>query len=193
MAEEKMICPGCGGPLGGVHVKANYGRVLLLDQCAACGGVWFDRWELYFARPESLLKLNEMDRDSFLAANPASAGTGECPRCSRLLVPFTDPMLPKDADIERCEKCNGLWLNRGGLEKYARHRAEIAGNGASAGAGAELKVLKNLQKELDTSRMVAPAELPVFLRDEPPVETREVLKDVGFLILQSLVRLVFKI
>lgn len=191
MAEDEvLICPGCGGALGGVRAGANYGRVLLLDQCAGCGGVWFDRWELHFAMPASLLKLREMDEDSFLAANGAKKGTGECPKCERELSPFTDPMLPKDAEIERCERCNGLWLNRGGLEKYARHKAGFAGKGAAPAA--EIKVLKNLQKELDTSRMIAPPEAAAFSSGEPPIETGELLKDMGFLILQSLVRLVFK-
>lgn len=187
--DEVLICPGCGGDLANVWAEANYGRVLLLDQCAGCGGVWFDRWELYFARPVSLMTLHEMDGHSFLSPNPASRGTGECPRCERELTVFTDPMLPKDALIERCEKCKGLWLNRGELEKYARHRASFAGPATGA---SELKVLKNLQKALDTSRVAAPPEPPAFLGEEPPIETREVLKDMGFLILQSLVRLVFK-
>ncbi|OGQ01649.1 MAG: hypothetical protein A2W38_05535 [Deltaproteobacteria bacterium RBG_19FT_COMBO_58_16] len=193
MAEDEiLICPGCGGALGPVRAGANYGRVLLLDQCADCGGVWFDRWELYFALPASLLNLREMDGGSFQAANPAKKGTGDCPKCGRELTPFTDPTLPKDAEIERCARCNGLWLNRGGLEKYARHKASFAGQAPSASPASELKVLKNLQKELDTSRMTAPPDSAAFLADEPPVETGEVLKDMGFLILQSLVRLVFK-
>jgi len=192
MDDERLICPGCGGPLGHVRAEANYGRVLLLDQCADCGGVWFDRWELYFALPASLLSLREMDGAGFSGPNPAKKGTGECPKCGRELIGFTDPMLPGDAEIDRCERCNGLWLNRGGLEKYANHKASFAGKGASAGPATELKVLENLQKVLDTSRMVAPPQAPALSGEEPPIETRELLKDMGFLILQSLVRLVFK-
>ena len=190
--DEVLICPGCGGALGHVRAEANYGRVLLLDQCADCGGVWFDRWELYFALPVSLLTLREMDWATFHAANPSKKGGGECPRCARPFTPFTDPMLPEDAEIDRCARCNGLWLNRGGLEKYARHKAGFAGQSPSASTASELKVLKNLQKELDTSRMVALPEPHAFLGEEAPIETGELLKDMGFLILQSLVRLVFK-
>lgn len=190
--DELLICPGCGGGLGHVRAAANYGRVLLLDQCADCGGVWFDRWELYFALPASLLTLREMDGARFISANPLKEGGGECPKCARALAPFTDPMLPEDALIERCARCSGLWLNRGVLERYARHKAAFAGHGSAAPSVAEFKVLKNLQKALDTSRIAALPGPPALSGGDPPLETGEVLKDMVFLILQSLVRLVFK-
>lgn len=63
--ETARECPDCGGPLGGVYAEANYGRVLLLDQCRSCGGVWFDRWELYFLKDSSLGPLGRFDAGSF--------------------------------------------------------------------------------------------------------------------------------
>ncbi len=192
MSKDRLKCPGCGGGLGEVYAEANYGRVLLLDQCAECGGVWFDRWELYFARPGSLLALHEMDSERFASPNPAQKGSNECPRCGHGLKPFIDPALPKDARIKRCEGCKGLWLNRGELGKYANHRAAMTGAAEGPARQQELKALKNLQKELDTSKLASSIEPAAFFGDEPPVETGEVLKDMGFLALQALVRLVFK-
>lgn len=188
---KELYCPGCGGRLREVWAEANYGRVLLLDQCDSCGGVWFDRWELYFVKPASLKSLHAVDFKTFLSENPFKKGSGECPRCSVSLVSFNDPLLPKDATIKRCERCSGLWLNRGDLSKYAIHREAHRG---PDGPAAELSTLKHLQKELNTKNLGRPTtlELASALENEPPIDTREVVKDMGFLILQSLLRLVFK-
>lgn len=190
---KRLQCPGCAGELKEAWAGANYGRVLLLDQCASCGGVWFDRWELYFAKAESIRSLHAVDVKAFLGAVPPRTGSGECPRCSTALVPFTDPSLPQDATIKRCPRCSGVWLNRGDLLKYSTHRQRFAAP-APAGPAEEIEVLKSLQKELNTSKICIPTtlELASALDNEPPVETKEVVKDIGFLILQALLRLVFK-
>lgn len=194
---KKLICPGCSGALHDVYVEASYGRVLIVDQCMDCGSVWFDRWELYFTKESSIRSLEALDIKNFIAENPHQKGRGECPRCAQELIPFTDPLLPKDASIKRCPKCSGLWLNRGDLGRYASHRETFKGAPSRARSEAELKTLRHLQRELDTTKIAA---LPTLTElelaaqaEDGSVETREVVKDIGFLILQSLVRLVFKI
>lgn len=195
--EKRLKCPGCAAGLKEAWAGANYGRVLLLDQCESCGGVWFDRWELYFAKPESIKSLHAIDMKAFLGPVPLSVpprtGCGECPRCSTPLVPFTDPSLPPDATIKRCPRCSGVWLNRGDLLKYASFKERFS-SPAPATAAQEIGALKSLQKELNTSKLSIPTtlELASALENEPPVETKEVVKDIGFLILQALLRLVFK-
>ena len=189
---KTLQCPCCAGALKEAWAEANYGRVLLVDQCSSCGGVWFDRWELSFAKSSSIKTLHAVDIKAFLAEVTRKGGSCECPRCSVALVPFTDPSLPPDASIKRCPRCSGVWLNRGDLLKYASYRERF--NRASAGPEQEIKTLKSLQKELDTSKLGIPTtlELAASLGDEPPPDTKEVIKDVGFLILQALLRLVFK-
>lgn len=192
---EKLVCPECGGALHEVFAEANYGRVLLLEQCRGCGGVWFDRFELYFVTGSSLKELEAMDRATFAAKPPDEAGKGLCPKCEKPLAIFTDPNLPKDALIERCKGCSGLWLNRGEIGKYAAHRKTFSGSRPDDGAGpSELGALKGLQKELKLGSLAVPTamELASNLRDEPPLDSREVAKDMASLALQSLVRLVFK-
>lgn len=192
---EKLICPECGGPLHEVFAEANYGRVLLLDQCKGCGGVWFDRWELYFVTDRSIKDLEAIDAASFAAENPIDGGKGLCPRCEKELAVFIDPNLPKDALIERCQGCNGLWLNRGELKRFAAHRKTFRPEQSDYGAStAELGALKNLQKELKLGSLAVPTtlELASNLQNETPVNSKEVAKDLAFLVLQSLVRLVFK-
>lgn len=191
---KKLACPGCGGHLKEVYAQANYGRVLLLDQCQACGGVWFDKWELYFVADEAIKNLEAMDTGAFAAPVDAHPEKGLCPRCAVRLAIFTDPNLPKDTLIERCPDCNGLWLNRGELGKYAAHRKAFAGRARSV-QSAEVDTLKHLQKELKLGDIATPTvtQLAANQAGEPPLDSREVAKDLAFLALQSLVRLVFKI
>ncbi len=192
-ADGKILpCPGCAAPLAEAWAEANYGRVLIVDQCPSCGGVWFDRWELSFAKASSIKALHAVDMKAFLAEVTRGGGSNECPRCSVPLVPFIDPSLPPDASIKRCPRCSGVWLNRGDLIKYASYRERF--RRPPVGPVQEMEALKSLQKELDTSKIGIPTtlELAASLDDEPPVETKEVVKDVGFLILQALLRLVFK-
>ncbi|MBI5493001.1 MAG: zf-TFIIB domain-containing protein [Deltaproteobacteria bacterium] len=193
-AEERgLSCPECGGKLKEVYAEATYGRFLLLDQCRACGGVWFDKWELYFVKAESIKALEEVDLNALVSPVAGSAGSDKCPKCNVDLIPFNAPLLPKDASIKRCQRCSGLWLNRGELGKYARHRESFKKENGLYRPG--LETLKHLQKELDVSNISAPSTLDTLQAtslDEPPIEPKELAKDVGFLVLQALLRLVFK-
>lgn len=176
-----------------VYAEANYGRVILLDQCARCGGVWFDRWELYFVREGSLKSLEAVDVEALLAPAPGGRDALECPRCGRGMALFNDPVLPRDASIMRCPGCMGLWLNRVDIGRYARHKEALRGAGARvppAGGAPGIETLKNLQKELRTAGIAdARGAAPV---DDGPIEPKELAVDIGFLILQTLFRLLFK-
>lgn len=189
-----LRCPACAGVLKEVFAKANYGRVLLLDQCTGCGGVWFDRWELYLLHGSSASDLDSVDVSSLLAPNPDSGGSGNCPRCSLPLTEFKDPGLPPDASIRRCSGCSGLWLNRGEISKYANHRDTFRKRGSTGDSGVDVGTLRHLQKELDLTRITGPAPEAAGLDSvEPPLDTKEIVTDLGFLALQTLVRLLFKI
>lgn len=190
----RLGCPECAGALKEVFAKANYGRVLLLDQCAGCGGVWFDRWELYMLHGSSASDLDSVDVSSLLAPNPDVSGSGNCPRCSLPLVEFKDPGLPPDASIRRCGGCSGLWLNRGEISKYANHRDTFRKRGAADDSGVGVETLRHLQKELDLTKITGPAPEAAGLDSvEPPLDTKEIVTDLGFLAIQTLVRLLFKI
>lgn len=39
-------CPQCDVSMNSVAVRANPGSLIELDQCAQCGGIWCDKWEL---------------------------------------------------------------------------------------------------------------------------------------------------
>ena len=45
-----MLCPNCKTKMHAVETESHYGANLFLDQCPTCGGLWFDRRELYRVR-----------------------------------------------------------------------------------------------------------------------------------------------
>jgi len=191
MERKKRTCPGCGAELREVLARANYGRVLLLDQCRRCGGIWFDRWELYFLSPEEAVRLEHIDLPALSSRNPGSKGGGRCPVCSGVLKIFKDPALSPDLCIKKCPKCSGLWLNRGELTKYTAQRASFRGANKRTGPRPAPVTLKGLQKALDTSTVSNPESLS--LQDTPPITPEEVAKDLAPVILRLLIRLIFKV
>jgi Zn-finger nucleic acid-binding protein len=203
--DDPLPCPGCGSALKEVSAEANYGRHLLLDQCPDCGGIWFDHWELYFLKPGEVNRIDPVDREKLLALACFKSRPGQCPRCRVDLEPLQDPALPKDARIERCAKCNGLWLNRGELRRYAGHKAGVLGkqegrsaqqpgiplNPALLDDPKRLETLKSLGRALSTR--VSPGIGQSLNFDDAELDRSELAKDLVFVILQVLLRLVLKI
>ncbi len=192
MEKKKKICPGCGGALKEVFAGATYGRVLLLDQCGRCGGVWFDKWELYFLKPGEAERLDSLDIKALSALNPSIKGSGKCPVCREALKEFKDPSLSAETSIKRCPQCSGLWLNKGELTKYAAHRATFHGaEKRTSSEGPNLETLKNLQKAIDTSSISRQRTPPAI--DDSPITPAEMAKDLAPVILQILFKLIFRI
>lgn len=100
-----------------VRVPVRTGYCLLLDQCIACGGIWLDRWELHPIDAEVARELDDADHDLLWASLVPLSHALRCPRCNKELRRFTDPSWPADVDVERCRRCEGLWLNRGELRR----------------------------------------------------------------------------
>ena len=40
-------CPQCDVSMRQVTARANPGSLIQLDQCAECGDIWCDKWELF--------------------------------------------------------------------------------------------------------------------------------------------------
>lgn len=110
-----MKCPTCEGTLeelmaGDVH----------LDICRkGCGGVWFDRDEL-FAFDEG----HEFDVSSLLDAIHERTVTHvdhdkirTCPKCPNepLVRQFFD--IKNEVEIDQCWKCAGVWLDPGEIDQ----------------------------------------------------------------------------
>jgi Zn-finger nucleic acid-binding protein len=117
-----------------VRVPAQAGYCVVVDQCVACGGVWLDRWELYPIDAEAAREIDDADRDLLLAPLPPRSQPLRCPRCQIELRRFTDPSWPADADVERCQRCAGLWLNRGQLRRVKAKGSHPQGRRLAAAA-----------------------------------------------------------
>ncbi len=195
---KQRPCPECGGYFKEVYAEAHYGRYLLLDQCKNCGGIWFDKWELYFLKEDEANRLDPVNREMLSSPFIFVKGTGLCPRCEVDLESFQDPNLPEDAKIERCTQCNGLWLNKGELKKYTDHKTtlkkgqnELPQQKRTLIRGADdnrLEALQSLGKALST-RVTTGINLSPGL-DAPEIEPAELAKDLVFVILQTLLRLI---
>lgn len=203
--DKKLICPECGNGLKEVYAEANYGRALLLDQCDECGGIWFDSWELYYLKDAETKRLDTINSDKLLGLVPSQRGSGLCPRCDdSSLEPFQDANLPTGSKIQRCPRCNGLWLNRGELFKYEEHKNKLrsrleTAQASTKGAEAVLAVDGQLAKWETVSRLGAVLNTRPELNADTPAsednnwDRKELTKDALFLILQILFKIVFKI
>ncbi|MBI5884997.1 MAG: zf-TFIIB domain-containing protein [Deltaproteobacteria bacterium] len=201
-AAQNLTCPGCGNALAEARVNARYGRVVVVDQCGTCGGVWFDKWELYSLDSAGLRSLHEVDTDALRAPNPGRTGNAQCPRCERPLVVYIDPALPKDAEIKRCGACSGLWLNRGGIDRYRNHKETVIDPRTAELRLSGHEAVRRLERELRDTGGSIPVDLSGLSSNGPEIpdlstalesggiNAREVAKDVGYLILASLVRLI---
>jgi len=107
-----------------VRAGATTGYLVLLDQCARCGGIWCDRWELYPVTAAAAARVDGVNPQGLKTPSTPAREPLECPRCHARLRPFRDRMLAADACIARCPNCEGIWLNRGELRRFkARSRA----------------------------------------------------------------------
>ncbi len=108
-----------------VTVPANPGSLIQLDQCQRCGGTWCDRWELFPVDPDEAIRLDSLDQGLLTAPAELPPKTLYCPRCTAELHTFKDPLLPQEIVLQRCPRCEGIWLNRGQLARYKNYQKDI--------------------------------------------------------------------
>jgi Zn-finger nucleic acid-binding protein len=108
--------------MNAVTARANPGTLIQLDQCKQCGGIWCDKWELFPIDPEEADRLEAVDLKLLTAPLGLARTALYCPRCTGKLAVFNDPLLPKEIELQRCSRCEGIWLNRGQLGRYKSHQ-----------------------------------------------------------------------
>ncbi len=115
-----MECPACGNELTAIEVGE-----ITVDACRiGCGGIWFDQLELnrlderHEAAGESLL---DIERDP--AVEVDHEHRRNCPSCEDMVLMrhFFSPK--KEAEVDECPGCAGIWLDVGEL---ALIRAQFA-------------------------------------------------------------------
>jgi Zn-finger nucleic acid-binding protein len=186
------LCPDCRAPLREVTARARSGYLLALDQCPRCGGLWFDRWELFPLDHQEVAKLDSVDPDRLMSEHPAPSEPGPCPRCAIPLRLFGDPVLPPDARIARCFVCEGMWLQRGELSRV-KARSHVARAAPTALSEGQLQDLARRYGEDAKWTKVADLDAATQTAEEPPPGAQEVgdaLRSAApWLILQVLLRL----
>lgn len=146
-----MQCPNCDFEMHQVKTSAHYGTPILLDQCAQCGGVWFDEMELFKVKPseaevveKNTEKIELVDSGKLRELASTRKDTLLCPRDKTALQIFSDPYFPKEIQVENCPHCGGFWFNRGELKKFKAVQAEKIGVSEKKGDGFEKQVEKIL-------------------------------------------------
>jgi Zn-finger nucleic acid-binding protein len=119
-----LLCPNENSEMQPVKVESHYGQPVILDQCQVCGGIWFDRLELYSVKQGQAQNLEALDIEKLRAPSLIEKSELICPRDHARLIQFVDPYFPREIIIVRCPLCDGLWLNRGQFTKYQNFRQE---------------------------------------------------------------------
>ncbi len=114
-----MKCPNCNIPTKEVYTRSDYGLVIKLDQCPTCGGIWFDKWELYKISSKEAAKIDKVNK-KILHLLTSTKKEIFCPKDKNKLEIFKDPNIPNNIQIEHCKKCGGIWLNCGEFTKFKK-------------------------------------------------------------------------
>lgn len=107
-----MQCPACPGTL----VEHAIGG-LVVDAClGGCGGLWFDRFELQKVDEASEAAggaLLDLPRDPAVLVDHTRRRT--CPRCTNQIMMRHAFSPRREAEVDTCPSCAGLWLDPGEL------------------------------------------------------------------------------
>ncbi len=125
-----MKCPKCLGKLSPVQVNLHsvyasgklkgQGKTeqLEIDQCFVCAGVWFQKGELDKYLKERMTIVGA-SRPSESPVEYLDHKPGKCPQCQAEMKKDRAPKDPK-VQIDKCEKCGGIWLDDVEIDKLER-------------------------------------------------------------------------
>lgn len=183
-------CPLCNSAMKEVSARANPGTLIVLDQCGKCGGIWCDKWELFPVDPDEAPRLDPLDEKRLQASVALKKQTLYCPRCRDRLQKFQEPFLPPDIQLQRCRRCDGIWLNKGQLRRYKRYQ----GRTKEKKLGPKRRVQKLAQAYDNPSSWVTVGTRGIYAYPRASAETDDwpsvTLSGAFKLILQALLRLV---
>lgn len=105
-----MHCPTCHRAL---IAETSFGQII--DRCRSCNGLWLDATEL-----GAILRQSTAPVRTDPERRRCKHGI-KCPRCKRLLTPFNYAH-DSGVYINRCARCDGVWLERGQLDLLVQYR-----------------------------------------------------------------------
>jgi Zn-finger nucleic acid-binding protein len=119
-----VFCPNDNVAMREVKAESHYGWPVILEQCPACGGLWFDRYELFSVKTSQTGKIEPLDVKLLFSPVTLKTPQMRCPRDGARLANFSDANFPREITASRCFTCGGFWLNRGEFAKYQKSRSE---------------------------------------------------------------------
>ncbi len=183
-------CPLCECEMKEVSARANPGELIVLDQCGKCGGIWCDKWELFPIVPQDASRLDPVDEGLLRAPVKLEPKPLYCPRCTDRLQPFRDPSLPPEIQLQRCPRCDGIWLNRGQFSRFKQFQKKTR----EEKMGQEQTLHKLVHSYSDPHSWVTTGTRGIFAyprgEEESEELSRNTLKGAFKLILQTLLRMV---
>ncbi len=133
-----MQCPACERKLA----KLTVDDVLFYVCHKGCGGVWFGKQELQQACEQkdyigkALVKTVQADPDVPVDASRKR----ECPQCAGWMMMRRYFSQLKDAQVDECAKCGGVWVDHADLETVRRQFVTDGERRAQARAWAKKQV-----------------------------------------------------
>lgn len=118
-------CPCCKHAL---VAERRFGQTV--DACHNCEGLWLDATEL-----GALVRQTPVSTDIRTASRNCRQGL-RCPRCFQALTPFNYAH-DSGVHINRCDRCDGVWLEPGQLDLLVRYRNSTTARRALADAWSE--------------------------------------------------------
>ena len=114
-----MKCPSCGK-----HLERCTYHGITLDRCMPCGGLWFDKDELnpFLERWLAAHEDTPYAPTGLVRSARATDRLGEaeraCPRCACAMGKL-NYAYDSNIILDRCPSCQGIWLDRGEVERLA--------------------------------------------------------------------------
>ena len=185
-----MRCPQCDRAMNEVTVHANPGQLIILDQCPKCGGIWCDKWELFPVDPDEAKSIDPLDKDLLKDSTKLTHKELYCPRCTAALHVFAEPILPQEIQLQRCHRCDGIWLNRGQFRRYKEFQQQTRAQ--KLGAAGIIRKLPTVYQNPKSWIVTGTKGIYAYPRGEaePDDVVEKSVSAVVKVILQSLLRVV---
>jgi Zn-finger nucleic acid-binding protein len=183
-------CPHCNREMNQVTVRANPGQLIVLDQCGQCGGIWCDKWELFPVDADTAESIDPLNKALLTDPTKLTQKPIYCPRCTAELHFFAEPILPKEIQLLRCHRCDGIWLNRGQFRRYKEYQKQTRSK--KLGPQALIRKIPSVYQNPKSWIVTGTQGIFAYPRGEAQPEdvVEKSLSAVAKVILQSLLRLV---
>lgn len=125
MLDGNKKCPSCSVKMECVATNQIYGQRLEIDQCARCGGIWFDDMEIYTVAPDSLEEVKAVSGDLFSSLHSTQSQNDislTCPNNHGSLQEFDHDKFSEHIKMYNCIMCNGTWAHHTHIKAFVKQR-----------------------------------------------------------------------